>query len=55
MHFHLQVVHHIFPGINQYYYPQIAPIVKQACKEFGVPFNVKVGRLKLRVCSRPSR
>ncbi|KAI9023259.1 delta-5 fatty acid desaturase [Hyaloraphidium curvatum] len=37
-----QVVHHLFPGVNQYYYPEIAPIVKAACKEFDVPYNAKV-------------
>lgn len=37
------MIHHLFPGINQYYYPAIAPIVKETCKEYGVPYNVKVG------------
>jgi len=36
-----QVVHHIFPGINQYYYPAIAPIVKQTCAEFGIKYTVE--------------
>lgn len=31
-----QTTHHLFPGINQYYYPQISPIVFATAKEFGV-------------------
>lgn len=38
-HLWLQVEHHLFPGISQYYYPEIAPIVKQTCKEFNIPFR----------------
>jgi fatty acid desaturase len=34
-----QVEHHLFPGVSQYHYPAIAPIVKQTCKEFGIPFR----------------
>ena len=36
-----QTVHHLFPGICQYYYPQITPIVVQTCKEFNIPYNYK--------------
>ncbi|TPX62736.1 hypothetical protein SpCBS45565_g06946 [Spizellomyces sp. 'palustris'] len=36
-----QVVHHAFPQICQWYYPEIAPIVKSTCKEFGVPYTVR--------------
>jgi len=35
-----QTVHHLFPGVSQYYYPEIAPIIKQVCKEYGVPYNL---------------
>lgn len=34
-----QTTHHLFPGISQYYYPQITPIVVAACKKFGVKYN----------------
>lgn len=37
-----QVVHHLFPGVNQYYYPMIAPIVMKTCAEFGIKYHVKV-------------
>ena len=36
-----QTAHHLFPGIAQIYYPQITPIIVQACKEFGVRYNYK--------------
>lgn len=36
-----QTAHHLFPGVAQIYYPQITPIVVQACKEFGVRYNYK--------------
>ncbi|KAL7752584.1 sphingolipid delta-4 desaturase [Sorochytrium milnesiophthora] len=36
-----QAVHHIFPQVSQYYYPQIAPIIQATCKEFGVTYLVK--------------
>jgi fatty acid desaturase/predicted heme/steroid binding protein len=35
-----QVVHHLFPSISQNYLPNIAPIVIQTCKEFGVDYHV---------------
>ncbi len=34
-----QTEHHLFPSVSQYLYPQIAPIVMQTCKEFGVQYN----------------
>src|SRR5690606_25129221 len=33
-----QIEHHLFPSISQYCYPAIAPIVKQTCKEFNIPY-----------------
>ncbi|KAK4705223.1 hypothetical protein P7C70_g975, partial [Phenoliferia sp. Uapishka_3] len=36
-----QAVHHLFPQVAQPYIPQIAPIVIQTCKEFGVKYNIK--------------
>ena len=40
-HLNHQTAHHLFPGINQYYYPQITPIVRRTCEEFGVRYNYK--------------
>ena len=34
-----QVAHHLFPGVLQIYYPQITPIVKRTCAEFGLRYN----------------
>ncbi|MCS7075897.1 MAG: acyl-CoA desaturase [Bacteroidia bacterium] len=33
-----QVEHHLFPHICHIHYPKIAPILKQTCKEYGVPY-----------------
>jgi len=35
-----QTIHHLFPGVSQYHYPDIAPIVMEVCKKYNVPFNV---------------
>jgi len=35
-----QIVHHLFPGVSQYHYPAIAPIIQEVCKEYNVPYNV---------------
>eukprot|EP01113_Clastostelium_recurvatum_P034071 TRINITY_DN457_c0_g1_i2.p1 TRINITY_DN457_c0_g1~~TRINITY_DN457_c0_g1_i2.p1 ORF type:complete len:498 (-),score=105.60 TRINITY_DN457_c0_g1_i2:129-1622(-) len=35
-----QVVHHLFPTVSQTFYPEIAPIVLQTCKEYNVPYKV---------------
>jgi hypothetical protein len=40
-----QIEHHLFPGISQYHYPAIAPIVQSTCKEFGVRYNYEPGFL----------
>jgi len=34
-----QIEHHLFPGVNHVHLRGISPIVKQTCKEFGVPYN----------------
>jgi len=34
-----QIEHHLFPYICHTYLPYVAPIVKQTCKEFNVPYN----------------
>lgn len=36
-----QVVHHGFPQICQWYYPDIADSIKEVCKEYGVPYIVR--------------
>ncbi|KAH8689358.1 fatty acid desaturase-domain-containing protein, partial [Talaromyces proteolyticus] len=36
-----QVVHHVFPQINQKYYPEIADIVRSTCREFGIKYRVR--------------
>lgn len=35
-----QAEHHLFPRISHIHYPAIAPIVRQTCAEFGVPYKV---------------
>ncbi len=34
-----QVVHHLFPKVGHIHYPQLAPIVEQTAKEFGLPYH----------------
>ncbi|KAI9106183.1 delta5 fatty acid desaturase [Phlyctochytrium arcticum] len=36
-----QVVHHAFPQVCQWYYPEIAPIVKETCREYNVPYVIR--------------
>ncbi|CAM9556494.1 unnamed protein product [Ascophyllum nodosum] len=33
-----QVTHHLFPGVSQYHYPAIAPIIKEVCKKHNVRY-----------------
>jgi linoleoyl-CoA desaturase len=33
-----QVEHHLFPKISHVHYPEIHKIIKQACREFNVPY-----------------
>ena len=33
-----QCVHHVFPNVCHEFYPEIAPIVKETCAEFDVPY-----------------
>ncbi|MEM9920161.1 MAG: acyl-CoA desaturase, partial [Bacteroidota bacterium] len=33
-----QVEHHLFPHICHIHYPEIAPIVRQTCQEYGLPY-----------------
>ncbi len=34
-----QIEHHLFPRICHIHYPRIAPIVRQACEDHGVPYQ----------------
>lgn len=34
-----QIEHHLFPSMSHYLYPTIAPVVKQCCKDHGVPYK----------------
>jgi len=34
-----QIEHHLFPGLNHTHLSSISPIVRQTCKEFGVPYQ----------------
>lgn len=36
-----QTTHHLFPGICQYYYPQVTPLVVKACEKYNVRYNSK--------------
>lgn len=38
-----QIEHHLFPGVSQYHYPALAPIVMQTCKEYGIPYRLESG------------
>lgn len=35
-----QVTHHLFPGISQYHYPAIAPIIIEVCKKYNIEYRV---------------
>ena len=35
----LQIEHHLFPSVNHTHLRKIAPIVKQLCGEYGIPYN----------------
>lgn len=34
-----QVEHHLFPRISHIHYPALSKIVKDTCKQFGIPYN----------------
>lgn len=34
-----QLEHHLFPSLHIYLYPEVAPIVKKTCEEFGLPYR----------------
>ncbi|XP_065194552.1 delta(5) fatty acid desaturase A-like [Sycon ciliatum] len=34
-----QTVHHLFPSVSQYHYPDIAPIILDICKKHSIKYN----------------
>ena len=34
-----QTVHHLFPSVSQYHYPDIAPIIMDVCHKYNVKYN----------------
>merc|ERR1712232_636466 len=34
-----QVEHHLFPGMSHMFLPKTAPIVRETCEEFGIPYT----------------
>ncbi|CAN0382973.1 unnamed protein product, partial [Ectocarpus sp. 8 AP-2014] len=34
-----QIEHHLFPSMSHMLYAEIAPIVKDACEEFDIPYK----------------
>ena len=38
-----QTIHHLLPGISQYHYPALAPLVRNVCAKHGVKFNYLPG------------
>jgi len=34
-----QIEHHLFPRVSHVHYPALSKIVKEKCKEFGLPYN----------------
>jgi len=35
----MQVEHHILPSVHYSHFPAVSPIIQEACKEFGLPYN----------------
>lgn len=33
-----QIEHHLFPNISHSFYPELAPIVRETCKQFNIPY-----------------
>lgn len=34
-----QIEHHLFPSVCNHYLPELVPIVRQTCHEYGIPYN----------------
>jgi linoleoyl-CoA desaturase len=48
-----QIEHHLFPRISHVHYPAISRIVKQTCREFGLPYH-EFPKMRLAVVSHIS-
>ncbi len=48
-----QVEHHLFPRISHVHYPAISKIIKNACKEFGIPY-IEYPKMRMAVVSHVS-
>jgi linoleoyl-CoA desaturase len=35
----MQIEHHLFPSVHYSHYPALAPLVRAACVEFGLPYH----------------
>ena len=34
-----QIEHHLFPRISHVHYPALSPLVRETCREYGIPYN----------------
>ena len=34
----VQIAHHLYPGLNHIYLPEIVPIIKKTCEEYNIPY-----------------
>jgi acyl-lipid (8-3)-desaturase len=34
-----QIIHHLFPGINPHFYPELLPIIKEMCLEYKINYK----------------
>jgi linoleoyl-CoA desaturase len=37
-----QIVHHLFPSVNSVHLPELVPMIKKTCAEFGIPYAAQV-------------
>jgi fatty acid desaturase len=35
-----QIEHHLLPNVNHAYYPQVSPLVRELCRQRGVPYHI---------------
>lgn len=48
-----QIEHHLFPRISHVHYPAISKIIRNACKDFGIPY-IEYPKMRLAVASHIS-
>ena len=34
-----QIEHHLFPNLSHVYYPKLAPLVRDFCAQYGLPYR----------------